>query len=112
MRRRHRRCTLVGMSLATSLQPAAPEHLTLLASNFELPLRTTDFEAGLASLLHQALNGAERGEVLAGRQDNGSMSTEAASVENGLWLELQRIPERWDDGLSSHGPAGAALRAQ
>ena len=97
--------------------------------DFRLPLRITDFDAGLAALLHSALNGAARQETLAGlcshlarvlrlrlallvrRTDSGTMAIEAASAENGLWLELQRIPERWDSGLSSQGPATHALRS-
>jgi PAS domain S-box-containing protein len=102
---------------------------TPVAFSFRLPLRNTDFDAGLAGLLHSALNGAPRQEGLAGlcahlarvlrlrlallarRTESGTMAIEAASAENGLWLELQHIPERWDGGLSSQGPAAAALRA-
>lgn len=107
-----------------SVVPAAP-----VPPTFRLPLRATDFDAGLAGLLHAALHGTGRKESLAGlcahlarvlrlrlatlsrRTEAGTMAIEAASAENGLWLELQRIPERWDSGLSSHGPAAAALRA-
>ena len=100
-----------------------------VAPDFRLPLRATDFDAGLAGLLHAALNGAPRREALAGLcahlarvlrlrlallvhpTESGTMAIEATSAENGLWLELQHIPERWDGGLSSQGPAAAALRA-
>lgn len=100
-----------------------------VAPTFRLPLRTTDFDAGLAGLLHEALNGAARRDSLAGlcthlarilrlrlavlsrRTEAGTMAIEAASAENSLWLELQHIPERWDGGLSSRGPAAEALRA-
>lgn len=101
-----------------------------MAYDFRLPLREAEFEAGVAGLLHAAVNGATRQECLAGlcahlarllrlplvlvaqRADSGIMSTEAASAENSLWLELQHIPERWDGGLSGQGPAAEALRAQ
>jgi PAS domain S-box-containing protein len=101
-----------------------------IAHDFRLPLRATDFDAGLPALLHAALSGASRRETLAGlcahlarvlklrlallvrRADAGTFAIEAASAENGLWLELQHIPERWDGGVSSQGPASAALRAQ
>ncbi len=101
-----------------------------VAYDFRLPLREAEFEAGVAGLLHAAVNGATRQECLAGlcahlarllrlplvlvaqRADSGIMSTEAASAENSLWLELQHIPERWDGGLSGQGPAAEALRAQ
>jgi PAS domain S-box-containing protein len=119
------------MSSALSAVPAlgdsgAPEPV---AADFRLPLRTTDFDAGIAALLHAALNGAPRRDSLSGlcthlarllrlplalivrRTDSGTMAIEAASGENALWLELQRIPERWDGGLSSQGPANTALHA-
>jgi PAS domain S-box-containing protein len=101
-----------------------------VAPETALPLRTTDFDAGLATLYHSALRGGPIPEilgalcqhlarllrlrlaVLARRLDTGALAIEAASSENGLWLELQRIPERWDGGVSSGGPAGEALRAQ
>lgn len=100
-----------------------------VAATFRLALRATDFDAGLAGLLHAALNGASRLDSLTGlcahlarvlrlrlallarRTESGTMAIEAASAENGLWLELQHIPERWDSGLSSRGPAAEALRA-
>lgn len=100
-----------------------------LSATFRLALRATDFDAGLAGLLHAALNGARRADALTGlcahlarvlrlrlallarRTESGAMAIEAASAENGLWLELQHIPERWDSGLSSRGPAAEALRA-
>lgn len=101
-----------------------------VAHDFRLPLRTTDFDAGLPALLHAALTGSPRREALSGlcahlarvlklrlallarRTESGTFTAEAASPENDLWLELQRIPERWDGGVSSQGPAAAALRAQ
>jgi len=102
---------------------------TPVAHDFRLALRASDFDAGLAGLLHQALAGASRREsldglcrhlgrllrlplaLLTGKAESGTMALEASSAENGLWLELQRIPERWDGGLSSAGPAPSALRA-
>jgi PAS domain S-box-containing protein len=109
--------------------PERPAATAPVLPTFRLPLRTTDFDAGLAGLLHGALKGASRRESLAGlcahlarvlrlrlatlarRTDAGTMALDAASAENDLWLELQRIPERWDSGLSSRGPAAEALRA-
>lgn len=101
-----------------------------VAHDFRLPLRAADFDAGLPALLHAALAGTPRREALAGlcghlarvlklrlallvrRADSGTFAIDAASAEDGLWLELQHIPERWDSGISSQGPAAAALRAQ
>lgn len=100
-----------------------------LSPETALPLRVTDFDAGLAGLYHSALRGAPFTEIFAGlchhlarllrlrlallarRLDSGALAIEATSAESGLWLELQRIPERWDGGVTSRGPAGAALRA-
>lgn len=94
-----------------------------------LPLPSLEFEAAMAALYRSAIRGAARADLLrelciklgallrvplltlSRRDETGAITNEAASAENGLWLELQRIPERWDGGLSSHGPAGAALEA-
>lgn len=113
---------------AVSTTPGAASHPAILPSDFRLPLRITDFDAGLAGLLHAAINGDSRREslngfcshlartlklrlaLLARRAESGILSIEAASAENGLWLELHHIPERWDGGLSSQGPGGEALR--
>lgn len=115
-------------SSAASTTPGAASHPTILSSGFRLPLRTTDFDAGLAGLLHAAINGDSPREslngfcshlartlklrlaLLARRAESGVLSIEAVSAENGLWLELQHIPERWDGGLSSQGPGGEAVR--
>jgi PAS domain S-box-containing protein len=118
------------MTIATALDHVAVTATpAAVPAHTELPLRTTDFDAGLAGLYHGALQGMAHADLLdelcqhvarllrlrlavvARRLDTGAMAIEAASSENGLWLELQRIPERWDGGLSSGGPAGAALRA-
>lgn len=131
MRRGVAESTLGSMTVAPSRKPQDPPPPVgpPVDPTFRLPLRATDFDAGLAGLLHGALNGVPRRESLAGlcahlarvlrlrlatlsrRTEAGTMAIEAASAENGLWLELQRIPERWDSGLSSLGPAGEALRA-
>jgi PAS domain S-box-containing protein len=117
------------MTVAPLRPPETPAAAVTLPTTFRLPLRATDFDAGLAVLLHGAVNGAPRRESLAGlcahlarvlrlrlavlsrRTESGTMALEAASAENDLWLELQRIPERWDGGLSGRGPAPEALRA-
>lgn len=109
---------------------ASPPPPTPVSDKVALPLRATDFDAGLAHLLHDAINGVSFGDSLAGlcrhlarvlharlavigkRLDSGVIALEGTSAENSLWLELQRIPERWDSGLSSLGPGGASLRAQ
>jgi PAS domain S-box-containing protein len=114
---------------AATPHPGAGAPTAPVAHDFRLAMRTTEFEAGLAGLLHHALGGASRREsldglcghlgrllrlplaLLARKAESGTMALEASSAENGLWLELQRIPERWDGGLSSAGPAPAALRA-
>jgi PAS domain S-box-containing protein len=118
------------MSVSLAPPPDGPsDSRGPVAATFRLALRATDFDAGLAELLHAALNGASRGESLTGlcahlarvlrlrlalltrRTESGTMAVEAASAENGLWLELQHIPERWDAGVSAQGPAAQALRA-
>ena len=117
------------MSVALLGTPDRPPPAATVAPTFRLPLRTTDFDAGVAGSLHEALNGAPRRGALNGicthlarvlrlrlavlsrRTTAGTLSIEAASAENSLWLELQRIPERWDSGVSSHGPAAEALRS-
>lgn len=49
--------------------------------------------------------------VLAARKrDTGVVTVSAASRENVLWAELQRLPERWDGTVVGNGPAGKALR--
>ncbi len=59
---------------------------------------------GIALLFRLAL-------VLAARkQDNGAVTVSAASREDVLWAELQRLPERWDGTVVGNGPAGTALR--
>jgi PAS domain S-box-containing protein len=116
---------------ASSSSPAREDGAPLapVAHDFRLPLREADFDAGLAGLLHAAVNGAPPRESLAGlcallarllrlplallarRADSGIMTIDGASAENGLWLELQHIPERWDGGLSGQGPAAEAMRS-
>lgn len=116
------------------MDPAAPKPppgagASSIAPTFRLPLRATDFDAGLIGLLHAALHGAPRQDslndlcihlarvlrlrlaVLARKTDAGTLAIEATSAENDLWMELQHIPERWDSGVSSRGPGGEALRA-
>lgn len=113
-----------------SLRRSGPPPPEAITASSRLPLRTIDFEAALAGLFHDALNGARshdvreglcrqlarllhlRLAVLARRADTGTVVIEATSEENGLWLEFQRIPERWDGGLSSHGPGAQALNTQ
>ena len=132
MRRFRLSRTLIAMSSSTTLDhPISPHNgPTTVSPDFALPLRATDFDAGIAGLLHRAVAGETRRNLLgdlceqlarllrvrlvllAQRLDSGSMNVEATSSENSLWLELQRIPEHWDSGLSSHGPAGEALRQQ
>lgn len=120
------------MTVLKTMQEAARDRETpaTVTAETALPLRVTDFDAGLASLYHSALRGAPLGEILAGlcqhlarllrlrlalvarRLDTGAVAIEATSAESNLWLELQRIPERWDGGVSSRGPAGEALRSK
>src|SRR5688572_5134610 len=103
---------MTATSSAAFTNPAAGAPAPPVANDFRLALRTTDFEAGLAGLLHHALAGTSRRESLDGlcrhlarllrlplallvrKAEAGTMALEASSAENGLWLELQRIPER------------------
>lgn len=49
--------------------------------------------------------------VLAARKrDSGMVTVSAASREGVLWVELQRLPERWDGTVVGNGPAGKVLR--
>lgn len=48
--------------------------------------------------------------VCAHRSENGSLSLEATSAENNLWLELQRLPERWDGTVVCNGPGALSIR--
>lgn len=109
--------------------PLATATTTPVPLETPLPLSPLDFDAATAALYRSAIRGAARADLLRNlciklgallrvplltlsrRDETGAITNEAASAENGLWLELQRIPERWDGGLSSHGPAGAALEA-
>lgn len=60
--------------------------------------------AGLAPLL--ALSGVQISRKLA----SGVIAIEASAREDALWLELQRLPERWDGTVAGDGPAARALR--
>lgn len=93
-----------------------------------LPLRASDCGAMLAELYRRAIGGTPDPELAAGlcrelgrllrlplvllarKLESGSVAVDAASRESSLWLELQRLPERWDSGMSSRGPAGVAFR--
>lgn len=44
------------------------------------------------------------------KHDNGAITVLAASREDGLWAEMQRLPERWDGTVVGNGPAGKALQ--
>jgi PAS domain S-box-containing protein len=129
MRRRARAGIVATMSTPLSSAQAIPGSPRLFPTDTPLPLRATDFDAIVAPLLHRAIHGEPardiltlfcgqlarlmnlRLAVLTRRLEGGALAVEAASAENGLWLELQRIPERWDSGVTSRGPAGAALNA-
>ena len=62
--------------------------------------------SGLAPLL--GLQGAQLSRKLA----SGVIAVEASAREDALWLELQRLPERWDGTVAGDGPAARALRNQ
>lgn len=111
------------------LAPSPGPRPLLVEGEACLPLKTLDFDAAAAGLYHDVLGGTPERDalsslcqqlarlmkvrlvVLARRRDTGALAVDASSRENGLWLELQHIPERWDSGVSSHGPAGESLRA-
>ena len=59
---------------------------------------------GLARIFDLAL------VLTARKQDNGAITVSAASREDVLWAELQRLPERWDGTVVGNGPAGKSLR--
>lgn len=114
----------------TPVAPGSPSPVpAAVPLDTPLPVALLELDAALATLYRSAIRGAPRAELLRGlcaklgallrvplltlsrRDDSGAVLNEATSAENALWLELQRIPQRWDSGLSSHGPAGAALHA-
>lgn len=115
-----------GQTAPSPHDPAAAETARVTDASV-LPLRRSDFEALLAQLYHRAIAGeATEGlraafcrklaellslplVVLGRALEGGAVMIEGASNEGALWLEFQRIPERWDDGIASHGPAGVAL---
>ncbi len=92
-----------------------------------LPVSASELDAGLAALYLPLVRGRPLGEVLnllclwlakrlalplvtmGRRLDNGAVALEATSSENALWLDFQRIQQRWDGGVASRGPAGTAL---
>lgn len=44
------------------------------------------------------------------RVASGQVTMEGHSHERALWIELQRMPERWDGTVAGDGPAARALR--
>lgn len=130
MRRRAAGPQTAAMAVLKAVNHSGADNTTpaTVAADTALPLRTSDFEAGLAGLYRGAVHGAPQADLLADlclhlarllrlrlavvsrRLESGALAIEATSAENTLWLELQRIPERWDGGVSSRGPAGEALR--
>ena len=117
---------VTGQTTPAPHDPAATEAARVIDASV-LPLRRSDFEALLAQLYHRAIGGEAPDSlraafcrklaellslplVVLGRAlEGGAVMIEGASNEGALWLEFQRIPERWDDGIASHGPAGVAL---
>lgn len=49
--------------------------------------------------------------LLSRRQASGLVQVCGRSQERALWLELQRMPERWDGTVAGDGPAARALHA-
>lgn len=43
--------------------------------------------------------------------DGGVVGVEAAAPTHGLWVELQSLPERWDQSVTGHGPAAIAIQS-
>lgn len=51
-------------------------------------------------------------QVLISHYDaQGTVSVLAGSTDNELWLDLQRLPERWDDSVVGRGLAAMALKS-
>ncbi|HEX4896366.1 MAG TPA: PAS domain S-box protein, partial [Solimonas sp.] len=92
-------------------------------------LSRTDLDAFLGRLYPRAVGGDPDNEVLdaycaflaarlgmtlvlVGRSGPaGLVSTVAQSAQQALWVELQHVPERCDEGLTGQGAAGSALRS-
>jgi PAS domain S-box-containing protein len=105
------------MHTATSAATAAPSaaelqagsslwldlYRRLLAGEERKPLLQS-LCAGLAPLLEL------RGVHLSRKLVSGVIAIEACTQEDALWLELQRLPERWDGTVAGDGPAARALR--
>lgn len=49
--------------------------------------------------------------LLSRRQHSGLVQICGRSQERALWLEMQRMPERWDGTVAGDGPAARALQA-
>src|ERR1043165_939059 len=104
----------------------APERF---ASDTYLPVAPAQLQTAMATVYHAAVEGGSRKDLLqmicmhlaeklavplvmlARKSANGSIPVEAASSESALWRAFNRIGERWDGGVTSHGPANCALRA-
>ncbi len=50
--------------------------------------------------------------LLSRRQQSGLVQICGRSQERALWIEMQRMPERWDGTVAGDGPAARALHAQ
>lgn len=101
----------------------------LLGPDASLPVAPAQLQAAMAAIYHAAVEGTPRRELLqmiciqlaeqlavplvmlVRKVQNGSILVEATSSEGALWLAFNRIPERWDGGVTSQGPANVALRA-
>jgi PAS domain S-box-containing protein len=62
-----------------------------------------DICAGLATELGMKM------VAIAVRNPAGTINVVSASTENRLWIEWQRLPERWDGTVTGDGPAARAL---
>lgn len=50
--------------------------------------------------------------ALVRQHESGTLELEASSRESALWVELMRLPERWDGTIAGNGPASRALHAR
>lgn len=48
--------------------------------------------------------------LCARRHEDGTLRLQATSSENSLWLELQRLPERWDASVVGNGPGALSIQ--
>ena len=101
-----------GLALSTTLPISSARLEICLASLYKSIVRGTTLTDLLHTFCVQLGHEVDSPLVMIGQKLNtGAIASEATSSENALWLEFQRIQERWDGSVASRGIAGTALNA-